>query len=441
MNKLRCIIAGALAASVALSSAAALDFGGVVSNGSSLSVQEESDFLQENSLLLWVSSDFGTYFSFKAAASGTVRSQKPNFYADVDQFSLKGAFPNLERGPRLFAFEAGRFQESEFSGRILSHTVDGLRLEFAYPRSQIKAALGYTGLLNKEKSSLLLSREDAMDASDEDVYFAPPRLIGSLSWEFPDLFVRQTLKLSAIVQEDLRHLTQDLLEEGGETLDPSRGGRVDTQYLGVGLSGPLRSTLYYDAYAYLGTGRMLTFGEDSASTTAEAYKYEPMLSFLTGGSARYYLRDRFNSFLSAGFLFAGGDKDAKTYLEGNGEGSYTAFLPLSGRSNGLAFAPKSSNLLLVELSYSMKPLDTLQTSVGLVPYFKPAAGAMSEPTVDPEGSAGYLGTELSGSVNYRPFSDLGLGLSAGLFLPNGKAFLDGKDDPSLYAKLTFSFSF
>ena len=45
------------------------------------------------------------------------------------------------------------------------------------------------------------------------------------------------------------------------------GGRLSTQYFGLGLSGPVTSSLYYDAFGYLNTGQTLSYVADSSSGT------------------------------------------------------------------------------------------------------------------------------------------------------------------------------
>ena len=332
---------------------------------------------------------------------------------------------------------------------MFAHRMDGLRMEFGYPFSTLQLAFGYTGLLNKYYTSLVMSKLDALDDLDKDVLFAPRRLIGTLSWNIPELFARQNVNFSILVNEDLRHLFEDVIKEGKEVFDPSSGGLVDTQYFGVGLDGPLTSSLFYSAFFYLGTGRMLTFVPDSQSNTGEAYLYKNILAGLGGVSFRYYLQEFFQSVASVQILYATGDSDSISYIEGNTSGSCSMFLPISGQSLGTAFQPKTSNLLAVELGYSLKPfastkgfiLESLQAGAKLTPFFKASKGAMSEGEVDPSAGAGYLGTDVAVYGNLRPFSDLGLGVAIGFFLPNGSAFLPGKDDPIVYGQFVFSFSF
>ncbi len=429
----------------------AFDFGVNIENNSSFSSKEGEGFLQEDTAHLWLKLPMGESWVFNLSLMGTLNndSDKPVFYGDIETLSLKGTFPHLENGANLFSLEMGRFFHKEFSGYVFAHRMDGLRMEFGYPSSTLQIALGYTGLLNKYTTSLVMSKLDALDDLDKEKLFAPKRFIGTLSWNFPELFARQNLNFSVLVNEDLRHLFGDVIKEGKETFDPASGGLVDTQYFGIGLDGPVTSSIFYTAFFYLGTGRMLTFVPDSQSNTGEAYLYKNILAGLGGVSFRYYLQEFFQSVASIQILYATGDSDSISYIEGNTSGTCAMFLPISGQTLGTAFQPKTSNLLAVELGYSLKPfssvkgfiLESLQAGAKLTPFFKASKGAMSEGEIDPSTGAGYVGTDIAVYGNLRPFSDLGLGIALGFFVPSNSAFLPGKDDPIMYGQFVFSFSF
>lgn len=428
----------------------AFDFGVTLENNSQYISKEGEGFTQEDTAHLWFNLPMGAW-DLNGSLMGTFNSDsdKPTFYGDIETFSLKGTFPYLENGASLFTLEIGRFFHKEFSEYVFAHRMDGLRMDFGYPSSTLQVAFGYTGLLNKYYTSLVMSRLDALEDLDKDKLLAPDRFIGSLSWNFPELFARHTLNLSVLVNEDLRHLFEDVISEGTEVFNPASGGLVDTQYFGVGLEGPIVQSMFYSAFFYLGTGRMLTFVPDSQSNTGEAYLYKQIFSSLGGISFRYYMEEFFQSVAGLKVLYATGDSDSVTYIEGNSRGNSTMFLPISGASLGTAFQPKPSNLFAAELSYSLKPLsgvkgfilESLQTGAALTPFFKVSKGAMSEGEVDPQSSAGYVGTDFAVTANLRPFSDLGLGVAIGFFLPNSDTFLPGKDDPVFYGQFVFSFSF
>jgi hypothetical protein len=427
-----------------------LDFGGSIENETSYTKSVDSLFTQQDKFLFWANTDLGQFHQLNATLSAFLTTVTPNFYADVERLSVTGTYPKIENGPNLLVMEVGRFQYAEFTQKVFAQAVDGLKFDFTYPATHFQVAMGYTGLVNKYFASPIMGKEDALADADTGSIFANPKFIGSFNIDFPELFARQTLQFSILVQEDLRPLFKTVIAEGQEIFDPTHGGKINTQYLGLGLSGPITSEMYYDFYGYIGTGRELVFENDSQSSTGQAYKYEQILGFLTGGSVRYYLPQLMQSLAMVKVMFASGDSNQTAYLEGGGGGTLSAFLPVSEpASSNFAFGPKASNLVMVEIGYSLKPLswmqgtlwESLQTGAMITPYFKPTKGPVSEPAVKATGDAGYLGTELDGTANYRPFSDLGLGLTLGVFMPNSSAFAKGGDSPWLLGKFLFSFSY
>jgi hypothetical protein len=60
--------------------------------------------------------------------------------------------------------------------------------------------------------------------------------------------------------------------------------------------------------------------------------------------------------------------------------------------------------------------------------------------VDPASSSRYLGTEIDLAARLRPFSDLGLALTAGAFLPGG-AFRTAYREAEFGGRIELSFSF
>ena len=200
---------------------------------------------------------------------------------------------------------------------------------------------------------------------------------------------------------------------------------------------------------------MLSYLDDSSSGTGSSYQYTQISSFLTGGGIRLFFKQFLLSRIALDFVYASGDgdQDATSIIEGNVEGSYGTFTPIAGSPASLVFIPEPSNIVYGQISYSLKPLSkgksaalqTLQTMLLITPYFRSAEGPISEPTVDP-GSANtspYLGTEIDAIINLRLFSDLGIGLQGGIFLPTKTTgiFVAGSDTLRLLAKLNLSFSF
>ncbi len=206
-------------------------------------------------------------------------------------------------------------------------------------------------------------------------------------------------------------------------------------------------SLYHDTFFYLGTGTMLSFIND-------VYVYAPILSFLAGGGIRLYLKEALDSIIELRAIFSSGDADStSTFREGNTEGNATAFIPISRPNLALVFSPQLGNIFLAELRYSLKPfswakarvLGRLQTELKGVVFFRPTSGLISEPGINPDSDSIYLGTEVDWIINFKPFSDLGLALSLGLFMPdNGtaaSAFLADERKIEFLGRFELSFSF
>jgi len=215
---------------------------------------------------------------------------------------------------------------------------------------------------------------------------------------------------------------------------PGAGGRLHSFYLGAGLGGPLSAGLYYDAFAWLGTGRMLSY-------TGAVYEYAWMLGGLLGGSLRYFREDWLSSRARLGLLLASGDADyTDWYFEGNTEGLATAFLSVTSSDLGLVFSPRVGNLAAIQAAWSIKPLASLQTELSAWLFLRTSAGQISDARVDTASDSAYLGSEIDLRATLRPFSDLGGALSLGLFLP-GAAFRDAYSDPEFRGRLEISFGF
>jgi hypothetical protein len=310
----------------------------------------------------------------------------------------------------------------------LDAAVDGVQVSWRGPRLNASLAAAFTGLQLTPVSPVSMSWADINTTS----LLAPPRLLELLELRFPELFKRQDLLVSVLAQQDLR--SQAVLLQAGDTVEVAgQGGRLSTEYLGVALRGPLGSLFYYDAFAYLGTGRMLSYIDG-------AYSYEWMLTALGGGGVRYFREQWLHSRAELRFLLASGDADFADFFEGNRDGLATTFVTISRQDLALLFSPRLGNLALLSLSYSVKPLEMLQTGLSATLFLRPTAGPISDSRIDPASDSIYLGSEIDATANLRPFSDLGTALSLGLFMPGG-AFRASEQDPQFRGKLEISLSF
>ena len=414
----------------------ALDFGGNFDNTALLSYSENSGDYRESNFSLWLIANFNSNLNFKAQGSYTYSTVTPYMF-ELDILKLSSVSDSI------FSYTAGRFWTADFSNYIFNHTLDGAKAEFVFPKASLAISAGYTGLLYKKSSSIIMSKADQSDMLNSEKIFASPRLIAGLDLLMPELFLYQDLNISFWMQADLRS-ESELLSEGIQ-LPSAKGGKVQSQYSGLGLKGTLLPSLYYDSSIYLGTGKTLSY-------IGAGYSYQNILSFLGSLGLRYYGQDRFYSKTGFSFIYSSGDSDYDDFTEGNTGGNSSNFIPISRTAFGLVFSPQLGNIFLTKLSYSMKPfgsskntkLQNIQTEFKAVGFFRSTAGQISEPGIDSSSDSLYLGTEVDTIINLRLFSDFGVALSGGLFLPDttsGGAFLASERNVEYIAKAEFSFSF
>jgi hypothetical protein len=417
-------LAGGLAAGAA-------EWGGTLDNTTTPTwsgASQEVSFQQKDKLALWLEAEFNPRLSLTVQGSYTYSLDRPYLF-DVDLLRFQGRFPL--RGSSVLDLSLGRFRVSDFSALLFSDNLDGAQAAWRLPRANLSLTVGFLGLQLMPVSTVSMSWADI----NNDTIWAPPRLLEMLQVELPERFGRQTLTAALIAQQDLRSQAQ-LLQEGALVPVAGQGGRLSTEYLGVSLRGPLAASLYYDLFGYLGTGRMLSYVDG-------AYSYTWMLAALVGAGLKYYREEWLSSRAELRLLLATGDEDyTDSFVEGNTEGLATTFATISQPELNLLFTPRLGNLLTAEASYSLKPAAFLQTLLKASFFLRPTLGRVSDGRVEaaPISSSRYLGTELDLSARFRFFSDLGLALTAGLFLP-GAAFSSSFREADFGGRIELSFSF
>ncbi|MCF7929123.1 MAG: hypothetical protein K9L68_09930 [Spirochaetales bacterium] len=420
-----------------------LDFGGVLDNKTALSVDQNStEFSQQDRLSLWVYVPINDFWTFSSQANYLWALDDPVGYG-IDEFALRGV---LEPAPgSIFTLSAGRQRFTDPTSILLNEPGDGIDAGFAMSGFDIRLAGAYTGLVFRENNELFLSAADQSDFADENLLLSPPRLLAAGSVTATELFFYQSPYLSVLSQFDLRPDTE--LNEGE--------GRVNTQYWGAGIGGPLGPTLFYDAFFYFNTGTTLTDVDGGKVTFEESSIY----AYLTGIGLRWFVPEVMQSRLSFQGLLASGDKDSISTVQGNTSGDALQFVPLTNPELGLIFSPDLANLLVFDLAYSIKPfreqtggrkpapgiLSEFQPELRSLVVFRPTTGAVSRGGINPDSDAMYLGTEVDLALKFRPASDLGFSLTSGLFLPNSggsnAAFLEETGPAEFALSFDLSMSF
>jgi len=216
---------------VAVCSGFGFDFGVNIANATGIAGDPVLAFSQRDKASLWFKTEMGKELSLSVQGSYTFDLEMP-FFFDLDRlnFARKGQFN----------FNVGRFYFSDFTGYVLSHTLDGGRMRVLFPDFTLSVALGYAGLIQKPVTLITMSKSDLSDIENELIFFGPSRLVGLVEIDFPELFLRQSATASVLIQQDFRNMSTFA----------SEGGWVTTQYFGLGLSGPIASSLYYNTFFY-----------------------------------------------------------------------------------------------------------------------------------------------------------------------------------------------
>ncbi|HAK45996.1 MAG TPA: hypothetical protein DCO79_08785 [Spirochaeta sp.] len=489
MKRLLIILLSVLLVAAAGGSLTAFDIGGTVTSGTDLSTLDIAGASTELEAGLWLETGKGDHYSFemKLDLTAAVTDEGFDFYFNPDYLKLDGLWDNLDYGPSVLATSFGRFSTSDFTSKIFSQKLDGMIMNFNYPAVEFTFTAGTTALMFTKSGSILnsasstiLSRTDAAQANNGtslmELLFDPaaagksvfdsPRAVEIITLTLPQVVAKQNITLSMVAQEDLRpffEVVKDysdettaypLIQEGEIDYYADRGGAVDTMYIGTGVSGPSIGSLYHNVYYYFGTGRALSYAADGNSSTGFSYQYDVITSHMAGFSLDYFMPWLFNSRISAGANFGTGDADAEGIYEGNREGYYTQFTPVTAGGGGMIFSPGLTNIFSASASYSLKPLEWLplpflndmQVAAVIMPFWRLTEGPLAVSGINSNFTledGNYLGSEIDLSVNWRPFSDLGVIFQTGLFLPYSDAFETGSDisNPTFMAKLNVSLSF
>lgn len=359
--------------------------------------------------------------------------------ADLDALSVTMVFDQPAPDLKSLRWTLGRFSVSEPTGVILNHPGDGTQIDLDYGGLNLKVFAVYTGLINRSSSGTALSLSDVNAAED---LLASPRFIGAMEASFFPV-AKHRLTLGALAQQDLND-RDDLVPEWSTLNTPDRGGAMDTQYLTVVVDGPVVPNLYYKTFGTFGTGTTLTWLEDASSPTGYLYEYKPVVSGLGGAELSYFARSVLSSSYRLRILYASGDGDAQSAVEGNTRGNSNLFTPVTGTSLGAVFSPALTNVLSYEVSGEWKPLPPVPVTVGakVLGFQRALVGIVNAPGVQRLGPV-WLGQELDVSARWTIVSDASLGFSGGVFLPTEGTYAPGTDgaDLQFVANLTLSLSF
>lgn len=386
MRKISAILAGLLLGA----SAFAVDFGGSFDNLTKISTNtyEKWTLSQQDGLTAWLKVPFNDAGNLYLATEGSIfyrfsvpnlsnfSSNRSDFLFDIGLFKLGGVF-NIGNG--IVQLNLGRFYLNDVTGIILSQTADGV--QGAYTNDLFKASVyfAYTGFTNSQFGTINDNSKTSTYVPNykKPYSFNSPYIVTGATFSAPYLFANQT------VGAEIYGMF------GTKGLRGSNSGYNRT-FLTLFMNGPIVKNLFYTLSTTLG--------------------FNDGVSNLTMGTLTYY-PDFMSSSISLDASYATGES-----------GSIKAFRAFSSNQATYATnAPEYTGLLKIGLRGSIKPMESLYTSLG------------SDIVFDSGSDFGYRGIQWDANVKYQAFTDLQLALGF-------KQFFDSKKESNNNTSITFSAS-
>jgi hypothetical protein len=347
--------------------------------------------------------------SLDLTAQGSYRytAERPYIF-DLDLLRFTGLFSAALGEGTAVELKAGRFNFSDATKLILDQTMDGLQISLLFSGFQVRFAGAYSGFVLNPSSNVRISADDWLEVNDNSVFFGPKRLVAQA------MVGSDSFALQALAQFDMRG------DSGTEI--------VNTQYLGI-VGTPRLSPNFYMDYNFTASYGQSTIGNKTTN----------LISALGGFGFRFYAENLAASQAHARVTYATGFTPIVLLLNNF---SLEDFRPITQPTIGLAFSPRLANLLYVDVGYSFRPffknpsssLSNIEPLVGALVFFRDPVPLLVSGTpadilvndLNPSSNALYLGTEIDAGVMARIFSDLGLSVKGGVFVPNSSAFTSNR---------------
>lgn len=401
------------------------DINGSLENYFLITGTDEVDVQNTTSLKLGLETVFDEESSLIMTASGKLSLPTADGDSPVTG-NLSKAYYRYQSD--ALKIRVGRIPLRDSTGYILNLNLDGF--ELSYPvNDQMTLDLGaaYGGLTFDHGTPFV----KILSESAEDELLGPSRLV----W-----LARGIYKLESGLEAKVQGYGQFGMSE--ETKD------LMTWYAGAETTLPLNDLIVQLNYTFNGGTTPIEYG---GSTEAQT-----LMAHMIYGALRYYpssLRDKgFQTVLSG--LFTSGDPFSKRELNNPGSSSTSdpggvsyLFTPISKSVIGTLMEAQPGNLIRGDLTLGFVPVkgsfdrNILEVKLGSAAYFRPANGPIASGGLDTTSSSSYLATEIRGSANLRPLSDLGLKWDISILLPGNDAFADNRESlewaSGLYLTLGF----
>ena len=352
----------------------AVDFGGLLKNDTKFTTPtfQYVGLNQVDSLVGWIklpiTKNGKIYFS--AEADATFMYTTPNLSANMGTASFLAnlslckvtMYNNVWNG--ILQLNLGRFSNSDSTGRAISQTLDGAQVTFSSNYVKEIVSAGYTGLTNARYDSIIESGTTTFKADPNAVYQPnSPYIVTGISAALPYLFANQTIGF-----------------EGYATFGVGGifGSNIGTNrfYATAMANGPIIQSLYYalsTTFGISGEGKVGNLSKFSITY------YPPALNSSVSAEVLYASGN--NGFLSP---FTGFTRQT-AYLAGNGDTEY-------------------SGIIKIGATGTIRPLEMLFINLG------------ADVVLSCMDSFDYTGFQWHSQLDFQPFTDLKIGLSAQQFI-------------------------
>ena len=332
-------------------------------------------------------------------------------YPELDKLNFYG-------NTGIFGYKAGRQLTGDPAGLILDAPMDGIDFKTDIGKHIFTVGAGYTGLTFKYSAEYFTTMADVK----RDSVLALPRMMEYLSWDMPAAASWLNTSVYFLASQDLTS-PEDQASYGSE--------RFNTMYLELYARGFLGQHFLYSLSL---VGQQGSYGNN---TTVLAGLGQFGFAWLPGQHSR----------LGIDLIGSTGDtwSERSDYLLGSPSGTkLSQYLPLSIVSTqGFVVEFELGNMASLGLFYNQRPTDTFSWEFRTTTFLRTAIGPVSTRFVPGTATEGhFLGQEGLFTFNWRPKSDFGWDLKAGVLYPGDPITLNTEIEqffPVLY-RLGFDFS-
>lgn len=382
------------------------DWGGSIQNLSDLSLEESGlEWTQSDGAALWL--DLGIHDLFNLKLSGGY-----NFVYMGGEASHIPVADNLQfYGENDFlAYKAGRFSFRDMNGHLADLLIDGVQLSYKHRLFTISAASGFTGLIFADNSNVLMTSKD-FQARIDGALLASPRLMEYGEVAFHVLPGDGTVSAAYLAQQEMRSSLSCLEGEG----------LLHTMYADLSAKGRIGSSVFYDFYAIGQIGNYFMFADN---------RILAILAGAAGLNLTVPLNIILDPVISVKLYYSSGDAEWVNSFYGleslNETKEYIyQYIPLSVRKVGYVFDGGVGNMMYGDVSAGISPFEWLNITARSLTLFRTINGSLLDPAYDPDSASFFIGEEVGLNLDFKIFSDLGVQLKGGLFIPNDDLMTTG----------------